>query len=557
MKNKIFSIITIFSCILIIAQEKKSSLFNNLNDLPKEKIFVHSNSNFLLTGETLYYKIYCLDQIKNSLSTYSKVAYIELINSDNKSIVKQKINLIKSSGYGDFFLNTTIKTGAYKLISYTQWMRNKQLFYEEDIFIVNPFSQKIREDNNIHKTFKSFKKLDSISSKNSKTYSKREKVLLDLPLVIQKNVKNFSISIKKKEKLNLQRKNNYSSILTSFEKEHKSNYFYLPELRGSLIKGKIVSKNFKNNKVSNIRLSLSIKNDNSLPKTAITNKLGEFYFNIKNIRNSTIAIQILDDNFDDYHLNLGFNNSLEKKFVNFKEIYLNDTISKIIRDRSLNLQIENAYYSIKKDSIYGATRKKSIFDYNKIVYKLDEYKRFNSVKKTFIEIIKKVNISKKNNNYQIHVFGISDDKNLSSLPSLLIIDGNIIYNHNDFMDFNPKRINTISIINNKYFYGSGIYQGIVIIDTYQRSYLPNQKQLKEFNILKPQPKKKYFFQKHKRENERIPDYRTQLYWNPNIDLSTKEITFYTSDVSGEFEIEIEGFTQKGKPISLRKTFFVD
>ncbi|TCI95015.1 hypothetical protein [Tenacibaculum sp. M341] len=87
----------------------------------------------------------------------------------------------------------------------------------------------------------------------------------------------------------------------------------------------------------------------------------------------------------------------------------------------------------------------------------------------------------------------------------------------------------------------------------------NNNQIKEFEVLNVQPEKEYFFQSYQKgSKKRIPDFRTQLYWNPNLILSEKNtISFYNSDVSGDFEIEITGVTQEGKTISTRKEFKVE
>ena len=59
------------------------------------------------------------------------------------------------------------------------------------------------------------------------------------------------------------------------------------------------------------------------------------------------------------------------------------------------------------------------------------------------------------------------------------------------------------------------------------------------------------------KNTRIPDYRHQLLWLPNTDLSTinSNIQFYTSDVSGKFEVILEGFSATGKSVYIKE--FID
>ena len=44
----------------------------------------------------------------------------------------------------------------------------------------------------------------------------------------------------------------------------------------------------------------------------------------------------------------------------------------------------------------------------------------------------------------------------------------------------------------------------------------------------------------------MPDFRSQLLWKTNLDLSeVDEIKFYTSDLAGKFEIVLQGRDKKG------------
>lgn len=58
----------------------------------------------------------------------------------------------------------------------------------------------------------------------------------------------------------------------------------------------------------------------------------------------------------------------------------------------------------------------------------------------------------------------------------------------------------------------------------------------------------------KENTNRIPGFRNQLFWETCIQLSSeeKELIFFTSDVTGVFEIIIEGFTNNLEPISIKK-----
>ena len=74
MKKHFFLLLIIISQYYSVVAQKavqnnNETLFNNIH---QEKIFVHFNSTFLLTGETFYYKLYCLNSTNNKLSALSK-----------------------------------------------------------------------------------------------------------------------------------------------------------------------------------------------------------------------------------------------------------------------------------------------------------------------------------------------------------------------------------------------------------------------------------------------------------------------------------------------------
>ena len=58
---------------------------------------------------------------------------------------------------------------------------------------------------------------------------------------------------------------------------------------------------------------------------------------------------------------------------------------------------------------------------------------------------------------------------------------------------------------------------------------------------------------------RVPDLRTNLYWNPGFKTDSTgraSAMLHASDVTGTYIIKIEGFTERGAPIYAEKTFQV-
>ncbi|WP_417558987.1 hypothetical protein [Mesoflavibacter zeaxanthinifaciens] len=548
MRTKIVLFFLLFVCKIAYAQINLTAEQKVLSEkISQEKIYVHYNSNFLVTGESLYYKIYCLNIDTNAFSELSKIAYLEIIDAEKKTVLKQKIQLNNGNGSGDIFIDNTFKTGNYKIISYTEWMKNKNLFYAENISIYNAFTKPTKNttvDSNIS------------NSKNTKqiTYKKREKVTL--PINLKKG--NYSISIKKNAPNLIPQKTSSKKFNTTFKNnKHQSPTFHIPEFRGEVLLGKVSSNSTKN--VANLKVSFSIHEKNGNSKIASTNKDGTFYFIRKEtLENNKLFIQVLTDSVAKYNIELLKKTSPDYKDENFSELLSTIKIRNEVKERSTFSQIENAFSTLKKDIIFKPSLEETIFQKNATTYQLNDYKRFNSMEETFVEVIGNAWASKNNGSVTFHVRDENLDNN-NTYKSLVIIDGYLVNNHNLLADFHPKLIKTIHVFRKKYLLNSVTYQGVFYLETFNNSFIPslNNSQLK-VEGLNYTPKKTYYKQQYlTNSNTRIPDYRTQLLWNPTIDTSKTEITFYTSDVTGIFEINIEGFTNEGKPVSLKQYFKVE
>jgi len=109
---------------------------------PREKIFVQTDKNFYLTGELIWFKVYVVDANSNLPADLSKVAYVDVLDKNNNSLLQAKVAVKNGSGSGSFYIPVTALNGAYKLRSYTNLMKNygADLFFEKRLTIVNPQS---------------------------------------------------------------------------------------------------------------------------------------------------------------------------------------------------------------------------------------------------------------------------------------------------------------------------------------------------------------------------------------------------------------------------------
>lgn len=109
------------------------------NNSQQEKLYVHTDKNFYLAGELLWFKIYNVDGSKYQPAALSKIAYVEIIDKGNKPVMQAKISLNRGKGNGSFYLPVSVSSGNYKLRAYTNWMKNfnAAYYFEKPVTIVN------------------------------------------------------------------------------------------------------------------------------------------------------------------------------------------------------------------------------------------------------------------------------------------------------------------------------------------------------------------------------------------------------------------------------------
>lgn len=547
-----------------------------------ETVFIHTNTTTLVSGETLFYKLYCIKNTDKTPSLVSKLAYIELIDNNNNSVFKDKIFLENATGEGDYFIPTTLQTGNYKLIGYTSWMLNlpTSKMFQIDIKIINPYqtnetgfsTSKLNLKNTDSLTIaKNTTPQESSANQNSgialnkKTFVNRERVTVKIdPSLTTNESGSYSLSVRKIDELPTIKQttaNEFAKISTTTnpDKLDIQKKIILPELRGEMISGRIVSAKESDN-LQNITIALSLPGKSSAFKIVETNEMGHFIFNLnKAYYTPNIVIQVINEHSDNYTIELDTPNTPDySKLTIQSDFNLSASLKQTLLDRSITNQIENAYYQRSKDSINTLNDSNPFYFPLAKEYILDDFTRFPTLKENITEITKELYYKNKNNNYSLHVNDYTVYPQLPE-PALVLIDGLLLQNVNELFTYNMKNIYKISVIAGTYYIGPRFFNGLVSFTTTNNQFTSD---IKENYILKPsiqRPSTKKQYNKIDysdiKKNERIPDFRNQLSWIAAVDLK-KEISFYTSDVTGTFEVTIEGFTATGKAISLKETFNV-
>jgi hypothetical protein len=117
---------------------------NYCKEVPRQEIFVHTDRQTYMAGEDIWFNIYLFDRRTNQPQIDEKIAYIEVLNSENRPVVQKRMLLDKGSCPGQFSLPDTLSSGTYTLRAYTSWMKNfmPENCFMKDISVYNAFTQK-------------------------------------------------------------------------------------------------------------------------------------------------------------------------------------------------------------------------------------------------------------------------------------------------------------------------------------------------------------------------------------------------------------------------------
>lgn len=119
----------------LLKHKFRTHLENNF----QEKIYVHTDKNSYLAGEMLWFKIYNVEAYTNRKANVSKIAYVELLDAQNKPVLQTKVALHNGTGSGSVYLPLSLRSGSFVWRAYTNWMKNfdPDYFFHKGLTIYN------------------------------------------------------------------------------------------------------------------------------------------------------------------------------------------------------------------------------------------------------------------------------------------------------------------------------------------------------------------------------------------------------------------------------------
>ena len=533
------------------------------DSLMRERVYLHTDKQTYLSGELLWMKFYLTDEVGKP-SSFSKIGYVELVDESTAQVqVKLDVKNGVSGGWMD--LPVTLPTGNYRLIAYTRNMRNEGdlVFFDKTIGVINTFKSG------------SFVSADTITSDPvmppdvvnnnisvataKQSYSLRDKgeiLIKDLP----ENVHSLSVSVAGRDFI--QGSENILTWNNGLVKNAKLpvSEEFLPEYEGHIINCNIVASAGLPLAEDRIFSLLGFVGDQVRVFGGMTSDNKNVQFFTRNITGAQeLAVSTVSLSGNNYNVNI------ESPFVShpekdMPEFVLNPEWKDGLLKRSVGMQVQYAY-SLDLMSLVDTTY--SYFQWKPDrSYILDEYTRFTSMEELVIEFIPALRFRRYDG--KVFLSTLLNSTNTFSLGStLVLLDGIPIMDHKIIHNYNPLLVYKIDVYRDVFVFGDRHYEGLVFITTYNRDY-PSLEASEATHLFDYDGTQlhRYFYSPSYTENSdienKIPDYRHTLLWMPEVDpdgQSSLSLPFSTSDLTGDFQITVEGITKDGKVI--RGTSFFD
>lgn len=338
---------------------------------------------------------------------------------------------------------------------------------------------------------------------------------------------------------------------------------FLPEFNGPIISGRLTNQ-VTNKPVKDIIAYLAIPGKRVQLYTSNSDSLGRLIFNMKDFYGPGEVVvqtnQLIDSN---YHIDILSPFSEQYANITLPRLTLSPGLQPVIEDKSLGIQVQNIYSGTKLRQFYEPDVDSSAFfgpPYR--TYLLDNYTRFATMEEVMREYVSDVNVVLSKNRFHIKVLG--DNSFLSDADPMVLIDGIPFFDINKLFAIDPLKVHKLETVPFNYYWGPSYEPGIFSYTTYKGDLggteIDPHAVIMDYDGLEIQ--RQFYSPAYDNDaavNSRIPDFRDVLYWAPYITTQTQgknNLSFYTSDKTGEYIGIIQGLTANGTAGSSSFTFTV-
>ena len=578
------SVILAFSFLIVICAHSFAQDVNGKNSIDewKEYALLHVAQTGYLSGETIWFKVYVIQQETGRLSPLSKIAYVELVNKEGLSVLQQKIEIENGLGYGALTIPQNIVSGSYQIRSYVNVQKNApEAIYSSSIHIFNlsllpvSLNEKSQISVDLNRSIKgkeennggfSMTKMDGLLvSGLERSYGVREEVKVVFP---SKSIGGqFSVAVFKKDEFESQAIDSiwivpYAIGNTNLPIVSKK---ALNEYAGHLVTGTVMDKN-TGKLLSGVRVNLIVDGERFFLGSVKSDQNGFLLFDIgKPYGANHLTVQIPEKRDSNAIVQLHNPFLTDTKHNSETKDFFSKEVKLALEERVINQNLQKAFSQQPSASYLLPHFNDSTLFYGKPdkTYYLDDYTRFNTMEEVLREYVTEVELRKQSQQYKFAVLDIPNKRSFDNNP-LVLIDGVPTTDINKVVAFDPLKVKRMDIVARKYFMGDQSFDGIVSLITYNGDLggfeLDQQTIVVDYqglSLIRQFEEIKYI--KQVTNKSRLPDLRSLLYWKPLLELKKDNettISFYTSDLVGDFVMVLKGIDENGNLVNQTHSFSV-
>ena len=554
----------------------------NRNDCTEncEHIYVHLDKKIYVAGDYIRYKVYVLNDMNLLQSPESKVLYFVLTERKSGEQFPWRINLSNSTLYGSYKLPGDMNPGVYQLAVFTNLVRESnpaKVFYRElivlnlgketpDTIYVSPSDTIAR--NQTETTTGTMDQPPVRLALAKSAFAANEKVILEVSadnLQIS-DTANLSVSVINETPFDdtLQ----VDNIVQQLSRYRETNETYCSdglEDKSYLLSGHILNKS-DGSPVRNTGIFLAVI-DSLSPKIkySASDDYGCFHFYLSQFYDNREIIVQSANGVPDSEITW----SLDKKTVPYSgspgsQVLLSGEQINCL-DQAKDIKLIEAVYTedVTMQKTIETMPEISYFACPDITIIPDDYAEMANFREITLNIIPQLRLRTRKEEYYLEVY--NETRGGLGENNLLLLNGVPFKDINYIATLGTRDIRKIEVINSGSFIAGDLkYNAVVSIYTHDvalpEPYLKNYAMVFYNTVAGTDEKAEGIrFGVPERSWSHFPDFRSNLYWNPDLKVpgkNTMAVEFTTSLLQGKFRAEVQGITSSGIPVVAYISFSV-
>ena len=335
---------------------------------------------------------------------------------------------------------------------------------------------------------------------------------------------------------------------------HAPAFNFLPEFSGHIVNARISNRE-KSSSLKDVPVYFSVPAERYLFSTATSDENGRVRFDVRKFYGAAeVVVQT------NHELDSSYRVDVASPFV---ENYSDRSLSFLNPNPRFASDLSSQFKVTEISRVYGEDHpldyvlplsdSTAFYGEPNGKYFLDEYTRFTTMEEVLREYVTEVQVRKSRENFHLHILNTPYNTYFENNP-LVLLDGVPVFDMNKIIAFDPLRIKKLEVMSRKVYQGDTSYSGILSFSTYQGdiggyTLDPNALVVRYDGL---QIDKEFYspnYEDPRNKKSRLPDFRTTLFWSPNISISTQSnssVPFFSSDLPGKYLVVVEGMTPDGK-----------